>query len=169
VTISIDRIRQMARQSMPLIVRTLGEARSQGLRSVFLCHSHLDAHLVQGVIALLANNGWRVYVDWADPLMPETPNRQTAAGIKLRIIELDYFLFLATSNSMSSRWCPWEIGYADGKKDIDRIIVLPTRDGSRTHGSEYLQLYRRMDFSAENDLAVWLPGDTANGVLVARL
>ncbi len=101
--------------------------------------------------------------------MPETPNRETAARIKQKIVDLDYFLFLATANSMSSRWCPWEIGYADGKKQIDRILMLPTTDGNRTHGNEYLQLYRRIEMSSLDKLGVWQPGQSTNGVLVEHL
>jgi hypothetical protein len=121
------------------------------------------------VIVLLEEAGWHVYVDWADGAMPETPTRETAVQIQRKIVDLDFFLFLATANSMRSRWCPWEIGYADGKKPINRILILPTADGAVTHGSEYLQLYRRIDLSAARRLAVWRPGDTKNGVLVGDL
>lgn len=137
-----------------------------GLQTVFLCHSHRDEQLVKGVITMLQEAGWRVYVDWADASMPEIPNRKTAEVIKQKIVALDYFLFLATANSMASRWCPWEIGYADGEKPIDRILMLPTTDGATTHGNEYLQLYRRVEMSTLNKLGVWLPGDDKNGVLL---
>src|SRR5262249_25705220 len=89
----------------------------------------------------------------------ETPNRETAKRIQAKIIELDWFLFLATANSMSSRWCPWEIGYADGKKQIDQIFIIPTQDGQKTHGNEYLQLYRRIDLAATGQLGTWRPGE----------
>jgi hypothetical protein len=108
---------------------------------------------------MLAEAGWRIYVDWADVEMPDTPNRETAKRIQQKIIELDWFLFLATANSMSSRWCPWEIGYADGKKHIDQIFIVPTQDGQKTHGNEYLQLYRRIDFATTGQLGTWRPGE----------
>lgn len=60
---------------------------------------------------------------------------------------------------MSSRWCPWEIGYADGKKPIERIIVIPTRDGYNTYGNEYLQLYRHVGVTNLDKLAVFGPGE----------
>jgi hypothetical protein len=121
------------------------------------------------MVTLLQESGWRVYVDWADPRMPERPSRETAAILKQRIVDSDFFLFLATRNSMSSRWCPWEIGYADGTKPIDSIIVCPTDDGATTHGSEYVELYRRIDISDAGALAVWQPGQTHNGVLLPYL
>jgi len=125
--------------------------------------------LAKGMTQLLTEAGWRIYIDWQDAEMPETPNRETAQRIQQKIVDLEYFLFLATSNSMSSRWCPWEIGYADGKKDIDRILVIPTTDGVRTYGNEYLQLYRRVDLSDKGALAVWQPGQHTNGVLIKNL
>jgi TIR domain len=129
--IAIDTLRQAASRFTAVKARTMAEARAQGLQTVFLCHSHQDDLLVKGVITLLAEAGWRVYVDWADASMPETPTPETAARIKQKIVDMNYFLFLATANSTSSRWCPWEIGYADGKKQIDRILILPTLEGAK--------------------------------------
>src|SRR5262245_27456812 len=143
--LAIDALRAAGVRPRIPMARTLNAARALNLKTAFLCHSHRDTELAQGLVALLLEAGWRVYVDWQDTEMPDTPNRETAKRIQQRIVELDYFLFLATSNSMSSRWCPWEIGYADGKKHIDRILVVPTRDGVKTHGNEYMQLYRRID------------------------
>lgn len=149
--------------------RTIFEARAQGLQTLFLCHSHLDKDLVNGVTKLLSDTGWRVYVDWADGSMPDIPNRETAARIQQKIVDLNYFLFLATPNSMKSRWCPWEIGYADGKKPLDRILVLPTSDNAGSYGNEYLQLYRRIDRLPYDNLKVWLPGQTTSSLLVKDL
>src|SRR5258708_5594628 len=109
---------------------TASEARSAGSRTAFLCHSHKDAELVKGLINMLNDSGWKIYVDWADAAMPETPNRETAEKIQKRIRALDFFLFLATPSSTGSRWCPWEIGYASGVKPHDSLIVVPTTDNS---------------------------------------
>lgn len=146
--------------------RILGEARAQGLKTVFLCHSHFDEQLVKGLLVVLQDAGWRVYVDWADTSMPDTPDQVTATRIKQKIVEHDLFLFLATANSMTSRWCPWEIGYADGKKQIDQILILPTTDGAITHGNEYLELYQQIELSNMGKIGVWQPGQSNNGVLL---
>lgn len=159
MAIGIERLRAAATRS-PSVVRSLSEAKTARLKTAFLCHSHRDADLAKGLVNMLAEAGWRIYVDWADVEMPDTPNRETAKRIQQKIIELDWFLFLATANSMSSRWCPWEIGYADGKKAIDQIFIVPTQDGAKTHGNEYLQLYRRIDLAASGQLATWRPGET---------
>ena len=117
---------------------------------------------------MVAAQGWQVYVDWADNEMPATPDQETAKRIQAKIVELNYFLFLATANSMTSRWCPWEIGYADEKKSLDRILIIPTLDGNTTHGNEYLQLYRRIDVAAGGKLAAWRPNEE-KGVFVESI
>ncbi|RYD60607.1 MAG: toll/interleukin-1 receptor domain-containing protein [Verrucomicrobiaceae bacterium] len=143
----------------------MSEAKSRGFQTAFLCHSHDDRSLVVGVVTLLHEAGWNVYVDWMDASMPSRPNRTTASKIKTKIVDCNYFLFLATKNSMDSRWCPWEIGYADGKKPIDDILIIPTSDGYTSHGSEYLDLYRRIDLSTLNDLIVVNPGASSGEYL----
>lgn len=78
--------------------------------------------------------------------MPDRPDRITAEKIQEKIRSLEMFFFLATENSMASRWCPWEIGYADGVKDLNRVLIIPTADSrGKAYGNEYLQLYRHLD------------------------
>jgi hypothetical protein len=101
--------------------------------------------------------------------MPESTNEETAAKIQQKIRDLDYFVFLATENSMASRWCPWEIGYADGKKPRDRILIVPTSDNGSTHGNEYIQLYRRIDMTSSGSLEVFRPGYTFFSTSVREL
>jgi TIR domain len=132
-------------------------------KSAFLCHSHKDEDLVKGLIILFQEQGIDLYVDWKDHTMPETPNGQTAKNIQSRIRQSDLFLFLASANSKQSRWCPWEIGYADSSQK--RIYILPTSDGTSSYGNEYLELYPHIDIgkSKENNqtgYAVFQPGNT---------
>lgn len=121
----------------------------------FLCHSHLDHRLAEGLQALLAEQGIKLYIDWQDAAMPPQPNRETAARIQHNIRTCDWFLFLATANSMASRWCPWELGYADGQKPSERIAIVQTSDSTTTHGNEYMQLYRRIDTTSTGQL-LWM-------------
>lgn len=167
--ISQSILQQAARQAHTATASTLREAKAQGIRTAFLCHSHKDHTLVTGLVNFLHRAGWRVYVDWADSSMPDRPTQETARKIQRKIIDLDYFLFLATANSMASRWCPWEIGYADGTKPNDRILIVPTQDGVTTHGNEYLALYRRIDLSTQGEVAAWQPGTSDHGVLIRSL
>jgi hypothetical protein len=130
-------------------LNSINEAKARHLRIAFLCHSHKDRDLALGLKEIIESQGGSLYIDWLDEEMPDTPNRVTAQRIKGKIVECDLFIFLATPNSMGSRWCPWEIGYADGKKSLDAIVIAPTKDDAgRYYGNEYLQLYRRLEPSS---------------------
>jgi hypothetical protein len=139
--------------------RAVEEARALRKQTAFLCHSHHDAAIAKGLQAFLAAHGWQVYIDWEDTTMPSAPNRATAERIQERIRQLEFFFFLATQNSEASRWCPWELGYADGKKEYDNILIIPTRDSAgRNHGNEYLQLYRFIDEANGGGVGAFVPG-----------
>lgn len=113
------------------------------MKSAFLCHSHKDEELVKGLLVIFEEAGLDLYVDWKDHSMPETPNGETAWKIQEKIKNSDVFLFLATANSKASRWCPWEIGFADSSRK--GIYIIPTGDGGSTYGNEYLKLYPHID------------------------
>ncbi|MBI1890270.1 MAG: toll/interleukin-1 receptor domain-containing protein [Burkholderiales bacterium] len=140
---------------------------SYGKKKGFLCHSHQDRDLALGLQQRLKEEGLDLYIDWQDSSMPAQPNRETANRIQLNIRNADVFLFLATQNSMTSRWCPWELGFADGVKHINQIAIVSTRDASGNfYGNEYLQLYRRIDKMPSTSTLSWFtPGITvANSI-----
>lgn len=143
------------------------EAKASQKQTAFLSHSHKDGRLAKSVQGFLKAEGWDVYIDWEDTAMPDSPNRGTADRIQAKIRDLNWFLFLATQNSMRSRWCPWEIGYADGVKEYDNILILPTSDSSGSHGNEYLQLYRHLDPAQGGGYGAFRPGNS--GVKIAAL
>lgn len=148
----------------------VNEAKLAGRQTAFLSHSHKDETLAKGVQGFLQSHGWDVYIDWEDMSMPERPDRTTAENIQRRIRELNWFLFLATQNSMTSRWCPWEIGYADGKKLLYSILILQTSDDSGRHyGNEYLHLYRHLSITTTQKYAVFQPGETKGGILLESM
>lgn len=132
--------------------------RSKGYlqKTGFLCHSHKDRELALGLQQWLKEQGMDLYIDWQDASMPEPPDATTAARIRTVIRDADVVLFLATSDSMASRWCPWELGFSDGVKRNEQIAVIATRDASGNYyGNEYLQLYRRIDRAAAGDSLHW--------------
>ncbi len=148
--------------------QVVNEALQQGKQTAFLSHSHKDADLAKGLQGFLQAHGWKVYIDWEDTSMPSTPNRETAKKIKDRIERLDWFIYLATANSASSRWCPWEIGHADGVKDIDKIAIIPIRDSmGRNHGNEYLNLYRHVSTAEGGGYGLFRPNN--RGMLLERV
>lgn len=147
MAIKARNLRSAANRSGRVVVaKSLNEALSKSLQTAFLCHSHKDQELAKGLQVLMKENGWDLYIDWEDSEMPSTPNKETANKIKTKINTTDWFLLLATSNSTQSRWCPWEIGFADSAKGYEKILIIPTEDDHGTwHGNEYLQLYKKMD------------------------
>lgn len=161
MAIPLDTLRRARARYQGQRARTLQEAKALGIKSGFLCHSHKDADLVKGLIAHLRAAGLEIYVDWEDAEMPAQADRETAERIKRRIVASDFFLFFATGNSVTSRWCPWEIGYADGKKHIDTILVIPTSEGYTTHGNEYMQLYRRIDEMITGNIQLFETGGSS--------
>lgn len=169
MAISLASLRTSAQRYTRSRYLNFSEAKARG-RTGFLSHSHKDADLVRGFIQQLRESGLDLYVDWEDQQMPDVPDRTTAARIQQAIVQTEFFLFLATPNSTASRWCPWEIGYADGRKPNDKIFVVPTVDGSGTHyGNEYLQLYRRIDSPSYGTLLEFTEPGRVYGLGVSRL
>lgn len=133
-------------------------SRGYGQKTGFLCHSHKDRDLALGLQQWLKEQGMELYIDWLDPYMPDTPNGTTADRIRTAIKGADVFLFLTTNDSMVSRWCPWELGFADGVKRNEKIALIATRDASGNYyGNEYLQLYRRIDQATAGNALYWYP------------
>ncbi len=143
-------------------------AKRANQKTAFLCHSHHDRELALGLQVYLREQGLDLYIDWQDSTMPLQPNAETAAKLRQRILDCDWFLFLVTSNSTASRWCPWELGYADGKKAYERIAIVPTRDGQTTYGNEYLGLYRRIEVDTYGGLGIFNP-NTNQGYKVSSI
>ncbi len=113
-------------------------------KKAFLCHSHHDEELAKGLEKILRKEGITLYIDWDDSTMPEKPNKTTAKKIQDHIKNSDYFLFLMTEKAKESRWCPWEIGFADACKK--NIIIIPTKNAyGNVYGNEYLELYDQLD------------------------
>lgn len=134
------------RSGRVVVAKSLNEAQAKNQQTAFLCHSHKDRELAKGLQVLMKENGWDLYIDWEDTELPSTPNKETANRIKTKIKTTDWFLFLATDNSTQSRWCPWEIGFADSTKGYDNILIIPTEDDyGAWYGNEYLQLYKKID------------------------
>ncbi len=119
--------------------------------TVFLSHKHDELKELDSAISLLKKLGVNVYVDWLDTGMPKTTSGKTAKRIKDKIKENKKFIFLATEGAINSKWCNWELGFGDAQKYIDNIALLPIRDDySSFTGSEYLQIYPRIEFVEEN-------------------
>lgn len=141
-------------------LRKRAEQRSpQG--ATFLSHSSKDEELVTGAVRILENHGASVYLDKIDPDLPPYTNKKTAAKLKQRINQTRKFVLLASKNSKESRWVPWELGVADGYKDIRNIALFPAVDApyeTSWTSWEYLGLYDRIVWGEleGHDKSVWM-------------
>lgn len=144
-------LRQQAQGQQPSIAMdSLSETVENESRYVFLSHSKLDNELAIGFCRLLEKSGVNVYIDLMDSQLTLPPNGETANKLKKRIRGARQFILLATENSVStSKWCQWEVGFADGVNVPVSIAV--TSDGLHEWGAEYLETYPLLKMATLTD------------------
>jgi len=123
--------------------------------TVFISHKHKDLEDLKGFIGYLEKYyNVRCYIDSEDSNMPTVTSAKTAERIREIIKETDRFILLATDSAIASKWCNWELGYADQLKYNDnRIAILPMSSNKDTYkGSEYMQIYPRIVYIDDNDI-----------------
>lgn len=114
---------------------------------IFLSHSSLDKRLVLTLVELFNKAGYSAYVDWIEDAELDRNNvtKNTAAILKNRMNDSIGLTYIATSNATNSKWCPWELGYFDGKKN-SRCSILPVVESNTFVGQEYLGLYPYIEY-----------------------
>ena len=118
---------------------------AESMRYVFLSHSNLDSELAQGLVNKARQLGINVYFDLYDSSLTLPPSADTANKLRVRIQKACHFILLATVNSVQkSKWCPWELGCADGNS-IPISIAQTKDDSGNTWGAEYLSLYHSVE------------------------
>jgi hypothetical protein len=110
---------------------------------VFLSHSYDDRQIILAAKRFIESKGYTVFVDWIEEprLNRNKVNKETAAALRT-YMDISRCLIYAYSPSIgNSKWCPWELGYFDGKKG--RAYVMPIIDDpSQSYtGVEYVGLY----------------------------
>lgn len=118
------------------------------LFDLFLSHSYLDKKLILTLIVLFNNAGYSVYVDWIydKNLNRNNVSPKTASVIKKRVSTCKGLSYIATRNIGNSKWCPWELGLADGMLN-GKSCILPVMEESGTfRGREYLGLYPYIEY-----------------------
>jgi len=132
---------------------------------IFLSHSHTDIDLVLWVTNLLKTHNETAWVDWKDPAMPEETEAKTALILREKITNCKRFMLLATNSSLISPWVSWELGYADSKKGMESIAILPIKpDNTSFSGNEYMRIYPSISITSANTLAVFAPGKDTGGI-----
>ena len=121
---------------------------------IFLSHAIKDADLITGVISLLEDSGFTVYVDWIiDPLLErDKVNAKTAEVLRKRMRQCKSLIYVHTYSSTESKWMPWELGYFDGFKP-EKVSILPlaVKEDEQFKGQEYLELYPIINKSVISD------------------
>lgn len=159
--LNADRIRRNAynlRKSEDLILESVTAATSVDHFNMFLSHTIRDAEIVLGMKEILAEMGYKVYIDWIDDpqLDRRNVNKNTADKIRARMHQCDSLFFVTTQNTVDSKWMPWECGYFDGIKSKVAIVpVVGYSSDEKYRGQEYLGLYpycQRSKSNGGNDL-----------------
>lgn len=119
---------------------------------VFLSHSSLDHDLILELVDLFNKSGYSVYVDWIEDreLDRSKVSKDTAALLRRRMDKSRSLAYISTKNISNSKWCPWELGYFDGKKN-ERCCILPIMSGNTFEGQEYLGLYPYLTYEKFKD------------------
>jgi hypothetical protein len=122
---------------------------------VFLSHSVKDADVILGIVAVLKQQGLKVYVDWiVDPQMDRsrvTP--ETAERLRRRMRQSASLIYAHSYQSGSSKWMPWELGYFDGFRSAVAVLPIAQTTQESFAGQEYLGLYPYIDGSG---LTLWV-------------
>lgn len=123
--------------------------------TVFLSHSSNDKDFIKKLVVFLkyGKGGVDAYVDWQDPSIPKETDVVTARRLKERITNASKFIFVATTNSLKSVWCSWELGFADRAKGIGSIAILAVKpNNGKWKKNEYLQQYPWIQYDISEKL-----------------
>lgn len=141
--------------------------------TIFLSHSFSDATMVLGLKRALEGMKYSVYVDWIeDPQMDRSRvTKATASHLKQRMLACESLFYVATENSINSKWMPWECGFVDGK--IDKVAILPIVETLTSNycGQEYLSLYPYVSKASQqgaSEQKLWIHEDSSTYVLFDR-
>jgi hypothetical protein len=133
------------------ISKTFSELFNKNEKSIFISHKHGEQEYVYRLKDLLTEYGFTGYVDWEDDSMPKETSGETAKKIKQEINKASKFILIATNAAIESKWCNWEIGYADTNKYINHIVLFPLlKNEDNYRGEEYLQIYPSLQITSNN-------------------
>ncbi len=143
---TLEQLRRYARPRVPVgvggIVKEAKKFRPG--TDLFLSHSHLDRPALDQVEDFFSTFGATAYRDVDDDLLPTSPSGTTAHTLRDRIANCRRFVVATSANVRTSRWIPWELGYADAKKGLENIALLPIAPDAAVTAvveQEYLAIY----------------------------
>lgn len=115
---------------------------------LFISHSFLDKKLILTLLDMFNKSDYSVYVDWLDDPNLDRNNvtSNTASIIKNRIMQCKGLSYIATANIVNSKWCPWELGLADGLHSGKACILPILKEGNSFRGTEYIGIYPYIEY-----------------------
>ncbi|MEE4668081.1 toll-Interleukin receptor [Pseudomonas alliivorans] len=110
---------------------------------IFLSHSFSDQALILGIVLTLEDMGYKVYVDWIHDrhLNRDRVSSETARVLRQRMMASKSLFFATTTNSSTSKWMPWELGFKDGRDGKSAILPVAQSAIDSYTGQEYLGIY----------------------------
>jgi hypothetical protein len=131
---------------------------------IFISHSYRDFgpeselnKMFLGLKRLLENESYTVFIDWID--RPELDRSKvtlkTAAKLKNIIENCSCLFYVPSTNSIESKWMPWEMGLMDGLTGKVAICPITEQTEPFYSGSEYLGIYPYF-FKDEDDFLISL-------------
>lgn len=120
---------------------------------LFISHSFMDKELVEVLYEKFEEAGYEVYIDWKESSLQDRENvsSETAKILRERINNCLGLSYIATGNIVNSKWCPWELGYADGKKNRAAILPILNNGSNEYKGLEYLGIYPYIDYNTSTN------------------
>ena len=117
---------------------------------IFLSHSYADRDAVKGLADMLEKDfNLSVYLDWVvdTNLDRAKVNKDTSAVLRNRLSHCKCLWYVTSEMSATSKWMPWETGFADGH--CGKVAICPLVDGEKSsfNGLEYLSLYPYVDIA----------------------
>lgn len=171
ITIENDAKEKILRKNKTIALNK-DENKQEEKYDVFLSHSSFDKTLILSLVDLFVSAGYAVYVDWIEDEELDRSNItvKTAQVLKKRMNNSRGLAYIATTNTINSKWCPWELGYFDGKKN-KRCCILPIMEQGEYDGQEYLGLYpylRHDRLEGASDYDFWVYDQEANRHITLR-
>lgn len=119
---------------------------------IFLSHSYLDKKTVYGIYKDFESLGYNTYVDWiVDPSLDRNNiTKNTAEILRTRMKQSKCLIYATSSNIISSKWMPWELGYMDGLKG-SKVAVFPLLKGQENDEDIELPKYLELYFSCSKE------------------
>lgn len=142
-------------------------AKSLRGKNLFLSHSSIDVDRLPSAIGLLEKHGADVYVDVQDAGIRGMTDPEIAARLRDAIGSCKRLVVLFTEHTPTSRWIPWELGVADGRRGREEVALLPARarPGSpdRWANEGYFEIYPRVEILKKGGVEFWAVKDPADG------